>query len=263
MSRASELHLKTKDTKNYDTTQELAMDREQLPQLATPMTMLGRAVESGASMEVLEKLMGLHERWEANQARKAFDAAIAHAKAEIGPIFKNRKVDFTSAKGRTNYEYEDLAEIARTVDPILAKYGLSYRWRTTTDANLITVTCIVSHRDGHSEENSLPGPRDETGNKNAIQSIGSTVTYLQRYTLKSALGLAASKDDDAHATGGGVIDKQQLDVLQCAIDEVGADVPRLCRHYKIEKISDLPASKYQDAIDKLTAKQSKKAEASA
>ena len=80
--------------------------------------MIDRAVSSGASVEALEKLMVLQERWEANQGRKAFNQAIAAAKAEIPPIIKNKTVDYTSQKGRTHYLYEDLAEIAKTVDPI-------------------------------------------------------------------------------------------------------------------------------------------------
>ncbi len=137
------------------------------------------------------------------------EAARAAAKAEIPTITKNRTVDFTTAKGRTHYNFEDLAEIARTIDPILGKYGLSYHWRTSsTPGEPIIVTCFLTHRDGHSSDgNTLSASRDESGNKNGIQGIGSTVTYLQRYTLKAALGLSAAKDDDgvggAGQNGGG------------------------------------------------------------
>ena len=57
---------------------------------ATPMEMLSRAMMSGATPDVLEKLLALQERWENNQARKAFDEAIAAARAEIPPIKKNK-----------------------------------------------------------------------------------------------------------------------------------------------------------------------------
>ncbi len=158
--------------------------------LLTPMDMLGRALAQNAPIEILERLVVMQERWEANQARKAFEAARAAAKAEIPTITKNRTVDFTTAKGRTHYNFEDLAEIARTIDPILGKYGLSYHWRTSsTPGEPIIVTCFLTHRDGHSSDgNTLSASRDESGNKNGIQGIGSTVTYLQRYTLKAALG---------------------------------------------------------------------------
>jgi hypothetical protein len=154
-------------------------------------------VQGGQSLDIIDKLMNLQERWEANQGRKAFDQAIAAAKADIRPVIKNKVVDFTNKAGqRTHYQYEDLAEIARTVDPILGAHGLSYRYRTKQDGNRVSVTCVVSHKDGYSEETSLSAANDESGNKNSIQSIGSAITFLQRYTLKAALGLAATVDVD-------------------------------------------------------------------
>lgn len=169
--------------------------------VTTPMNVLDKAITSGASVDVIARLMELQERWEKNQARKAFDKAMAAAKAEIPVIRKNKLVDFESKRTatQTNYMHEDLAEIARTIDPILGKYGLSYRFNTITAAGAVTVVCKISHDDGHYEENPLTAPVDLSGNKNPIQAIGSTVTYLQRYTLKAALGLAAAADDDAQA----------------------------------------------------------------
>lgn len=168
-------------------------------QAITPVQMLAIAVQQGADIEKLEKLMELQERWEKNQARKAFDAAISAAKPKIKPILKNREVDFTSARGRTNYVYEDFAQVAVQVDPVLAEHGLSYRFRSKQEDKLMTLVCVVSHRDGHFEETTLCAANDESGNKNSIQAVGSVATYLQRYTLKLALGLAAAKDDDARS----------------------------------------------------------------
>lgn len=165
----------------------------------TPMTMIDRAVQQGASIEVLEKLMNLQERHDANMARKAFDAAVAEAKGEIPPIVKDRKVGFESQRtgGTTSYSHESLGQIASVVDPILNKHGLSYRYRATQENGRVSVTCVLSHRDGYSEETTLSAGADDSGKKNSIQAIGSTTTYLQRYTLKLALGLSTTdKDDD-------------------------------------------------------------------
>lgn len=178
--------------------------QETLPAAATPMDMLQIAVEGGADIAVLEKLMALQERWEANQGRKAFDNAISAAKSELPTIIKTKEVDYVNNKGqRTHYQYEDLASIAETVTPILSKHGLSYRYRTSQKSGIVSVTCIISHRDGYSEETTLSAGRDETGSKNNIQAVGSTLTYLQRMTLKAALGLAAAVDDDGSTTENG------------------------------------------------------------
>lgn len=214
----------------------------------TPMQMLSAAIERGANMDVLEKLMSLQERWEANQARKAFDEAMSAAKAEIPPILKNRTVDFTSQKGRTNYRHEDLAEIARTVNPILGKHGLSYRFRTTSEPNSpVCVTCIVSHRLGYFEENTLLAPRDESGNKNAIQAIGSTLTYLQRMTLKAALGLAASEDDDGRASdsdAADVVSDDQAEILTNLITSTRTNLEQFLAYAKAPSVSDVLAKDF-------------------
>ena len=224
-------------------------------QAATPMDMIDRAVSSGASVEALEKLMVLQERWEANQGRKAFNQAIAAAKAEIPPIIKNKTVDYTSQKGRTHYLYEDLAEIAKTVDPILSANGLSYRFRTKQDGGRVIVTCILSHRDGYSEETTLSGDPDNSGNKNPIQAVGSAVTFLQRYTLKTALGLAASADDDGRAAAsGGRIDAEQFVVVQGLLEEAGADEAKFLQFIGAASLEELTLRQFDTAVAALRKK---------
>lgn len=225
----------------------------------TPMDMIDRALASNATPETLERLLALQERWEASQARKAYDEAMAAAKAEIPVISKNRTVDFTTAKGRTHYRHEDLAEIARTVNPILGKHGLSYRFRTSSAANEpVSVTCIVSHRLGYFEENTLVGPRDDSGNKNSLQQVGSTLTYLQRMTLKAALGLAAAEDDDGKRGGteddAGNITEQQAATIRALIEETGTDIQHFCELMKVESVPELAASQYDRVIKSLEAK---------
>ena len=216
----------------------------------TPLDMLNRAVMSGADMTMIEKLMALHERWDANQARKAFDEAVAAAKREIPPIQRN-------VAGHNAKRYADFAAIAKVVDPIIGAHGLSYRFRTTQN-DRISVTCILSHKAGHSEETTLSGPADTSGNKNAIQAIGSTLTYLQRYSLVQMLGLAAGNDDDGKAAGDGeAITQEQLDKLVDLADEVGADKRLFCEYLKVESMADIQAKDYDRAVAALNKKRAK------
>lgn len=233
-------------------------EKQAAPSVVTPMYMLDKALASGADISVLEKLMALQERWQANQARQAFDAAIAAAKAKIPIIVKNRTVDFTSSKGRTHYKHEDLAEVARTVAPILGSHGLSYRFRSSSNpGEPVTVTCIISHRDGHFEENTLSAGRDESGNKNSIQAVGSTLTYLQRMTLKASLGLAASDDDDganADAVTTKHISGDQLRQVVDLCDEVDADKEKFCKYLKVGSLAEIPSDQFSYAVSLLEAK---------
>jgi hypothetical protein len=215
-------------------------------QQLTPFQMLDRAVMAGATPETLEKLMTLQERFEKSEARRAFDAAIAEAKAEIKPVVRNKA-------GHNAKRYADFAAIARMVDPVLSKFGLSYRFRSE-QGDKINVTCILSHKLGHSEETTLSGPADTSGNKNAIQAIGSTLTYLQRYSLMQAVGLAAADDDDAQAAGAGetVTDAQAEDIKQTIV-RIGMDIQKFLKAFKIETVEGLPAKRYQEAKDRLAA----------
>lgn len=102
---------------------------------------------------------------------------------------------------------------------------------------------------GHSEETSLEAPEDHSGNKNNIQAIGSAATYLQRYTLKLALGLASAHDDDAKlATAGATITEDQAEQIKAALDETGGQLPRFCAYWKLDKLTDLAADKFNDAM---------------
>lgn len=222
-----------------------------LPAAANPMQMIDRALSSGATPETLEKLMALQERWQAAQDKRAFDQAIAAAKAEIPPIVKNREVDFRTSKGRTHYKHEDLAGIARVVDPILSVHGLSYRYRTQQDGQTVKVSCILSHRDGYSEETSLSTATDQSGNKNHIQAVGSAVTYLQRYTLKLALGLAAAHDDDSRRSGdeaeAETISESQYRELAEELERLGRSEAKFAQYLRVEILEELPASRFDEA----------------
>jgi hypothetical protein len=124
---------------------------------------------------------------------------MADLRAEMPTIVKGQTADF--GKGKASYKFEDLSAVTEALSPIMAGVGLSFRWRTQSQQNGVAVTCIISHREGHSEETTLFAGLDTSGSKNAIQALGSAVTYLQRYTLKAAVGVAAAKDDDGQEVG--------------------------------------------------------------
>jgi hypothetical protein len=223
------------------------------------MDIVRAALQTG-NVELYREAVSLAKEMDAIAARKAFDNAIADAKAEIPTIRKNREVSAPDKNGKTGpkYRFEDLAEIARTIDPILGKHGLSYRFRVASPIGQpITVTCIVSHRAGHSEETTLTAGRDDGPGRNAIQQVGSTITYLQRYTLKAALGLAASQDDDGRAAEqepeeytppAGSISRAQVEELRIALQDKGASERAFLAHVQKKRLEDIPADLFEGCI---------------
>jgi hypothetical protein len=174
------------------------------------------AMDPSSDLDKLERMLAMKERIDGQNAMRQFADALSQARAEIPPIVKDSTVDFTSSKGRTHYKHETLAGIAKIIDPILSKNGLSYRFRTDQGQGGVKVICIIQHRAGHVEETTLMGSADQSGNKNGFQAIGSAVTYLQRYTLKAALGLSAEVDDDAQSVTDNAPARQQSKPAQPA-----------------------------------------------
>lgn len=239
----------------------------------TPADMIGQAITSGAGVEVMAQLLTLQKEWNAMEARKAFDNAMAGLRENMPTVSKSQKVDFTTAKGRTNYRYEDLSAVTEALSPVMAGLGLSFRWRTDSANNGVSVTCIISHREGHSEETSLTCGFDNTGNKNAIQALGSAVTYLQRYTLKAAVGIAASQDDDgqgaASSTKKAPSPKQSKansrDDFEAAIEATRASVneTELQVIWKSKEVQSLPEDWKQDVSDEINTRLAEIKEANA
>lgn len=156
--------------------------------------------QSGGNMtpDHLEKLLDVHLRNEANEARKAYVVAMAAFKEDPPEILKDKTVSFK----QTSYRHATLYNVTNKINTALSLNGLTASWVTSQDNGSVKVTCKITHVLGHSEETSLSAPPDTSGSKNAIQAIASTVTYLERYTLFALTGLAG-KDQDDDAAGAG------------------------------------------------------------
>ena len=235
---------------------ELPIARNE-PSELSPMALIQMAVQRGATTEQLEKLIALQERVEANQARKAFAAALAAFKNNPPKVLKNKLVEFL----QTKYRHATLDNVCILIDPALALHGLSFRWETENlDKGLIRVTCILTHELGHSERTSLQALPDGTGSKNPVQAIGSTVTYLQRYTLLAATGIAVQNTDDDGRTAGKEdppLTDKQVEELAAALNATKSDWPKFLALFRIEDLADMKQSDFQKARDMIEKKRKK------
>lgn len=167
--------------------------------VATPAQLLQIAVERGADLAYVEKLMDLKERHDANEARKAHAEAFAGFKSEAVQILKGKQITDGPLKGK---RHADLFDVVSAVSPALSKHGLSISWKLTKDdKDWLEVTCYLRHAAGHVEFVSMGGGPDTGPGRNAIQARGSTKTYLERYTATAILGMAATNADDDGAGG--------------------------------------------------------------
>lgn len=231
--------------------------------IQTPATTQGgpiaMASAAGASISDLKELWELQKEWEANEARKAYNAAIADFKSEQFEIIKDKSVGYKTKDGNfVGYKHATLAHIVDTVVPLLSKHGLTHSWESCRKDNMVSVTCKLSHKDGHSENVTLFAAPDNSGKKNAIQQVGSTITYLQRYTLQSILGLAAAdQDDDGNAAEEkpeNYINENHLADIVALISELDVNESAFCAHIGVNSLEEIPEAKYQSAVNALEMK---------
>lgn len=115
-------------------------------------------------------------------------AALAKAQGAFKPIYKNKTMKIP---GRDDYQYADLAEIIKTVQPDLAAHGLSIIQLLDMDEKGPLLITRLAHLSGQWVEATLP-----LGTYARHQEFGVEISYKRRYALCSILGIMAEDDID-------------------------------------------------------------------
>jgi hypothetical protein len=167
----------------------------------SPNNLVALAIRQGSDVATIEKLLELRERNEKYEAEKAFHYALTQFKSEVPSLIPHdAKVDYEGNRGgKVNYRFTSLPAIIDHITAALSRYDLSVSWGRppSAQAGMIRVSCTLTHILGYSQSVDLEAPSDNSGGKNPIQAVGSTVKYLQRYTLLMLLGLTTVDTDDA------------------------------------------------------------------
>lgn len=153
-------------------------------------------------LDRVERILALHEKLAARDAAREYTEAMAHFKSKPLTIRKDKLVSFQTQKGRTEYRHATIGAVCEAIIPGLADVGISHHWELERKEARVIVTCVLTHRAGHSTRTTWDGPPDDSGQKNVLQQAASTITYLQRYTLLSATGIGVSESDDDGNAGG-------------------------------------------------------------
>lgn len=187
-----------------------------------PLAMVADAIQRGTDPSTIKALMDLADRYEATEARKEFVNALNAFKSDPPTLSKNKSVSFGNNK--TAYKHATLDQVSGVIGAALSKVGISHRWDTEQlDGGAIRVTCVLTHARGHSERTVLQASPDTSGSKNSIQAVGSTVTYLQRYTLLAATGMAVQDGSDDDGRQGKKLPDNTIEDFQVAISELTSE----------------------------------------
>lgn len=156
------------------------------------------ARDPAVDIDKMERLMEMQERVIAREARTAYAVALAELQPRLPVITERGKILDKNKNVQSTYAFwEDVNELVR---PLLAEAGFSLSFRTGRAGSDITVTGVLAHREGHSEETTITLPSDGSGNKNAVQAVASSTSYGKRYTAFALLNITTKGEDDDGAT---------------------------------------------------------------
>lgn len=159
------------------------------------------AQDPNLTVDTLGELIRLHERTEKLAADKAFDAAYRAMLPEIPRIRKTGVIKNKEGKEQSRYARY---EVLRTVlDPIFRRHGFTFHTATEWPSDgVLEVVGVLEHNGGGKRESRFRTTADASGGKNAIQGLGSGVSYGKRYTLIDLASIVwEGQDDDGVAHG--------------------------------------------------------------
>lgn len=120
--------------------------------------------------------------------------ALCAAQAEMPAAPKDAKNDHLRNK------YATLGSIISTVQPILARHGLSYaQMPTESQPGYMALTTRLMHSSGEWIEATMTAAVPQS-KLSEIQAAGSVISYMRRYALSAALGVMTDDDDGAAAS---------------------------------------------------------------
>ncbi|MDP2218510.1 MAG: ERF family protein [Methanolobus sp.] len=227
----------------------------------SPASLMAVALSKGMDLDKLEKFMILQERYEATQARKSYTVGMAKFKKNPPEIEKDRHVEFKTTTGKTEYSHATLGNVTTKINSALSKHGLSAAWITEQSDKGVTVTCKITHVLGHSESTALTAPLDTSGGKNAIQALGSTLSYLERYTILALTGLATHDMDDNGQKAVEYVTEQQISTITDYLNNTPNSSEKMFLKYmECESIGKIESKDYNKALASLKAKEKQEKE---
>ena len=236
---------------------EIAIKENNLPVAASPAEMMQLAIEKNLDLDKIERMIELQARWDKIEAEKAYTLAMAEFKKNPPQILKDRHVKYKTKAGHlVEYDHATLGNITNTISEALSDHGFSAEFETEQGEGKARVTCELTHKRGHSKKTTLEAAHDDSGGKNQIQAVGSTMSYLMRYTLLARLGLATHAQDDDGMNSEPIEyinDKQKSSIIDM-LSATGSGTISFLTLVGVKAIDEIPQNRYNELMSVLKRK---------
>ena len=200
-------------------------------------------------------------RLQAEYAEKCFNVAMAQMQPKLPIIEKNSTIEIKDKSGNVIQKtpFADWNDINKVIVPILSEHGFSINFLVgTAEDGKVKLTTEVRHIEGHKMTTTVYEARDTSGSKNNTQGLGSTVTYLRRYTGVPMLNITSLAPEEKDTDGNQpveMIDAEKVKTINDLLAKTKSDETIFLSHFGIPSVAEMPTAKYEDAIKALKAKQ--------
>ena len=213
------------------------------------------ARDPAMDIDKVQRLVDMRERELARVAEIEFSAALADMQQDIPVIAKHGAITFEKnneiiTKGR----FAKFEDIDRAIKPVLFKYGFAISHKQRMEGGRVIVTTTLRHRSGHSESTEFESAPDVSGNKNAIQAQGSSISYGKRQNVKALLNIAEGDEDDdgAGSQPPALMTPDHQATAQAKCEEISkGTLGSVLKNYKVRSLAEIPDSEYERIINRL------------
>jgi hypothetical protein len=249
----------------------MSLPAENVKQIESPSSRLPVQTETGAvismferiardpsvPMERIERVMDMMREMRREQSEEDFNNAMADTQRELTPVARD------SFNPQTRSKYASYHAIDKAIRPVYTRHGLGVSFdedQNSPPEGFIRVLAFVTkgrhsktfHYDSPIVTQGLAGKTMMT----LTHARASAVTYAKRYLVGMIFNLSTGEDDDGNsaANPADTIDDEQIGTLTELIESVGADKAKFLRFFKIEQLAELPAKRFNEAVNMLNAK---------
>jgi hypothetical protein len=222
------------------------------------------ALDPGAGVEKLQRMIAMYERLKAKEAELAYNAAKGRILKKLAgiKIVKNRSAvnEIDNAKPQKGtyeaFRYAPLEEIDRHLRPLLTKENmdLSYSDEPAKGGGLRIRGRLKHLPGGYYEDSCLSAPPDTTGGKSNVQAVGSTNSFLRRYVACNIFNIVVVGDDDDGT--GGTIDESQTKTILDLIKKAKVGL-KFLKYMKAQSVAK--AGSFEAAVATIAARDYRKA----
>lgn len=224
-----------------------------MSETAALINIIERAASNpSVDVDKMMKLLEMRERIQGEEARKAFNAAMSAAQAEMPAVVRNAKNDQTRSK------YATLEAIADAIQPIITRhgFGLSYGTGDCPKEGYYRVVCDVTHAEGGEKRYHADIPIDGAGmkgnaNKTPTHAFGSTMSYGRRYLKLLIFDIATKDDDDGNKAGAPpseTLSEEQIGSIVELLDSYSIPRDQFLKLLKVDSLSDVYANRFDDVV---------------